>query len=95
MVVNPGWQQIGDTLLVTVSTCGISAAMFGRFVRQKHADILLRSLLALVSFVVMFHPNGNVAVAAAVIALPAIVYGVFRHRLIAPPKSGLRPEPTS
>jgi TRAP-type uncharacterized transport system fused permease subunit len=32
MVVNPGWAQIFDTLLVAVGTCGITFATFGRFV---------------------------------------------------------------
>jgi TRAP-type uncharacterized transport system fused permease subunit len=91
MVVNPGWRQIADTLLVTVSTCGISTAMLGRFMREKGTDILIRVALALVSVVVMFYPDGNVATAAAVIVLLATVWGVFRHRRIAPPKSGLQP----
>ena len=47
-----------------------------------------RAALALASFVVMFHPDGAVSLAMAVIVLPATVYGVRRHRLIAPPKSG-------
>ena len=55
--------------------------------------LLLRAALALISFVVMFHPNGNAALAAAVIVLPATVWGVFRHRLIAPPKGGLQSQP--
>jgi hypothetical protein len=29
----------------------------------------------------------------AVIVLPATVYGVKRHRMIAPPKNGLQPQP--
>jgi TRAP-type uncharacterized transport system fused permease subunit len=95
MVVNPGWRQIADTLLVTVSTCGISAAMLGRFMREKGADILIRVALALVSLVVMFHPDGNVATAAAVIVLLATVWGVFRHRRIAPPKSEGQLQPVS
>jgi hypothetical protein len=94
-VVNPGWRQIADTLLVTVSTCGISTAMFGRFMREKGADILIRVALALASVVVMFHPDGSVALGAAVIVLPATVWGVFRHRRIASPKSGLASQPVS
>jgi TRAP transporter 4TM/12TM fusion protein len=93
MVVNPGWRQIADTLLVAVATCGISSAMLGRFMRKKGADILIRVALALASVVVMFYPDGSVALSAAVIVLPATVWGVFRHRLIAPPKSVLQSEP--
>ena len=37
MVVNPGWMQIADTVLVLISTCGITFAMFGRFhERRQH-----------------------------------------------------------
>jgi len=89
MVVNPGWQQVSDTLMVTISTCGISAAMFGRFMRSKQVDILLRAALAAMSFVVMLYPNQNVALGVAVIVLPVTVWGVYRHRVIAPPRVGL------
>jgi TRAP transporter 4TM/12TM fusion protein len=87
LVVNPGWMQISDMLLVAISCCGISCAVFGRFVRNWGADLMWRAALALASFVVMFHPNGAVALAMAVIVLPATVYGVKRHQIIAPPKS--------
>jgi len=60
MVVNPGWQQVADTLLVLVSTCGITFAMFGRFHEKPGIDIPLRVLLALVSFVTTFHPDTRV-----------------------------------
>lgn len=86
MVVNPGWLQVADTLLVTVATCGLSTSMFGRFVKNMGVNILLRSALALLSFIVMFHPNGGVSTLFAVIVLPATIFGVFRHRRVAPPK---------
>ena len=35
MVVNPGWLQIADTMLVLISTCGITFAMFGRYLDQN------------------------------------------------------------
>jgi len=93
MVVNPGWPQVADTLLVAVACSGIATATFGRFKENKGADILLRAGLAFMSIVVMFHPDGNMALAAAVIVLPATVWGVFCHRLIAPPKSGVESQP--
>ena len=37
MVVNPGWPQIADTMLVLISTCGITFAMFGRFLDEHGA----------------------------------------------------------
>ena len=93
MVTSPGWLQVMDTLLVTISTCGISTAMFGRFIKNKGANILLRAALALVSFIVMFHPDIKISVTAAVFVLPATIFGIFRHRKVAPPKSVQEPQP--
>ncbi|MBI4192208.1 MAG: TRAP transporter large permease subunit, partial [Betaproteobacteria bacterium] len=93
IVVNPGWAQIGATLLVTIGTCATAFAMFGRFVENPVGDILLRAALGLFAFVTMFHPDGNVATVSAVVALLATIYGIIRHRQIAPPKSGLQSQP--
>jgi TRAP transporter 4TM/12TM fusion protein len=86
LVVNPGWMQISDMLLVTISCCGLTCAMFGRFVANRGSDLMWRAALALASFVVMFHPDDTVSLAMAVVVLPATVYGVIRHQIIAPPK---------
>jgi TRAP transporter 4TM/12TM fusion protein len=83
MVVNPGWAQIHDTLLVAIGTCGITFATFGHFVENRGGNVLLRVAIALVAFVVIFHPNDTYAVLAAAILLPATVLGAFRHRLVA------------
>ena len=42
MVVNPGWPQIADTLLVLIGTCGITFAMFGRLSENGAIDVLIR-----------------------------------------------------
>jgi TRAP transporter 4TM/12TM fusion protein len=93
LVVNPGWMQISDMLLVAIACCGVTCAVFGRFVRNRGSDLMWRAALALASFVVMFHPDGTVSLMVAVIVLPATVYGVKRHRMIAPPKNGLPSQP--
>jgi TRAP-type uncharacterized transport system fused permease subunit len=93
LVVNPGWMQISDMLLVAISTCGVTCAIFGRFVHNRGANLMWRAALALASLVVMFHPDGNVSLMMAVIVLPAIVYGVVRHRRIAPPKDEPQSQP--
>ena len=97
MVIHPGWPQIADTLLVAIACCGITFSIFGKFVHNWGSNIMLRMALALASLVVMLHPNGNVALAMAVIVLPATVYGVKCHQMIAPPKSvsGLRSQPAT
>ena len=91
LVVNPGWLQISDMLLVAISCCGITCSMFGRFVVNRGSDMMWRAALALASFVVMFHPDVAVSLAMAVVVLPATVYGVKRHQIIAPPKGELQP----
>jgi TRAP transporter 4TM/12TM fusion protein len=80
-----GWLQVVDTSLVLVSTAGITVAMFGRLVTQKLSDVALRLLLAAVSFLTMFHPDQTVSIAAAVLLLPAVLVGIWRHRLVVPP----------
>jgi TRAP transporter 4TM/12TM fusion protein len=95
MVVNPGWSQIAATLLVLIGTCATAFAMFGRFAKNPAGDILLRVALAVVGFVTLFHPDGNASLAAAAFVLPATVLGIWRHRLIAAPPSGLQTQPAS
>jgi TRAP-type uncharacterized transport system fused permease subunit len=93
MVLNPGWPQVADTLIVTISTCAITFAMFGRAVPNPGGDVPLRLLLAAVGFLAMFHPDSRIAAAAAAVALTGTVAGVLRHRLIAPPKGAAAPDP--
>jgi TRAP transporter 4TM/12TM fusion protein len=96
LVVNPGWAQIGDVVLVTVSTCGVTFAMFGRCLRNPAADVSARILIAIVSFVTMFHPNDTLVWGSAAVTLVALVWAVAQHRQIAPPKTPLAaPESTA
>lgn len=85
MVVTTGWLQIADTLLVLVSTCGITFAMFGRYWPTRAADFALRGLLALVSFVVMFTPSMTTSAMVSVVVVAAVVIGIWQHRRIASP----------
>jgi TRAP transporter 4TM/12TM fusion protein len=87
LVINPGWAQIGDILLVTVSTCGVTFAMFGRCFEHPAADVSVRVLMAIVSFVTMFHPNDTLVWASGAVTLPALIWAVARHRQIAPLKT--------
>ena len=84
MVVNPGWAQVGATLLVFIGTCATAFAMFGRFAAAATGDILFRFLLALLGFIAMFHPDDTVAMAAAGVALAGTIIAVWRHRRVAP-----------
>jgi TRAP transporter 4TM/12TM fusion protein len=84
MVVNPGWMQIADSILVLIGTVGITFAMFGRSHRNWAIDLVLRCALAAISFVVMLHPNISISASVAVVAALAIVVGISRHVQIAP-----------
>jgi TRAP transporter 4TM/12TM fusion protein len=95
LVVSPGWGMVVDMLLVAIACWGITYAIFGRIALNRGSNMMLRAALALVSFVVMFHPDGNVAIGAAVVVVPATIYGTYRHGLIARPKSGLQSQPVS
>jgi len=92
MVIHPGWMQVLDTVLVLVSTCGVTFAMFGRFAENPVGDIAYRLLIAALSFVTMFHPDDNFATMVGPVVLVLLVAGIWRHRIIAPPKS-LLPAP--
>jgi TRAP transporter 4TM/12TM fusion protein len=91
MVVNPGWWQIADTTLVLISTCGITFAMFGRYLEQGTADIALRCLLAAASLFCMFHPDMTMSAMAALVVAPAFAVGLRRHGQIAAPKTAAQP----
>jgi TRAP transporter 4TM/12TM fusion protein len=90
LVTNPGWAQIGDVVLVTVGTCGVAFAMFGRCFASWAADAVARTLIAAISLVTLFHPDDGLVWATGAVALPALIWGIWRHRIIAPPKT----EPT-
>jgi TRAP-type uncharacterized transport system fused permease subunit len=82
MVTNPGWAQAGAAVLVLIGTCGVAFAMFGRFIANKGGDLMLRMTLALFALVVMLHPDVRYATLVAAAVLPAILIGIWRHRLI-------------
>jgi TRAP transporter 4TM/12TM fusion protein len=92
LVVNPGWRQIGDILLVTTGTCGFAFAMFGQCFRNLWGNILARILFAMVSSVTLFHPNDKLVWWTGAITLLALIWAIRRHNLIASPKVAPVPE---
>jgi len=87
MVINPGWPQVVATLLVFIGTSGIAFAMFGRFLGGLAGDMPLRLGLAALSFVVLLHPDNNWAMAAAVIVVPVVLLGIWRHAGLGGPEA--------
>src|SRR5690606_34099936 len=88
MVSTTGWAQWGQALIVIAGTCGVAFAMFGRFTANMPLDIGARLLLALLSLAALLHPDNTLAAAAAIVAAAAILFGITRHRVIAPPAPG-------
>lgn len=86
MAVKPGWGQVGDVLVVTVATCGVAFALFGRCLESGIGDAVARLLIALAAFVTLFHPNDTLVWGSAAITLAALAWGIRRHNVIAPPK---------
>ena len=91
IVVHPGWTQIGSTIVVTIGTFGTALAMFGRLIENKAGDFLLRTVLMLLAFVALFHPDDTVSAATAAFVLVAIIFGVMRHRRIGPKELQAQP----
>lgn len=87
LVVQPGWGQIRDVLLVTISTCGMAFAMFGRCLGRRGTDVLARSGIALLSLVTLFHPDDRLVWVTGAVTLVAVIWAFWRHGLIAPPQA--------
>jgi len=94
MVITPGWMQVLNTIAMTIGTSGAAFAMFGRYSPNKPLDIGLRLLLAVLSGVVLFHPNDSFALSVSALVLVGVVVGIWRHRLLAPPASLAIPDET-
>jgi len=93
LVVNPSWSQVLATVVVAIACCGISYSIFGVFFASRAMTIGFRIVMAALSFVILFHPNDTLALTLSVVILPVTIYGVLRHRRIAPPKGEPQSEP--
>jgi TRAP-type uncharacterized transport system fused permease subunit len=89
IVVTTGLPQILDTVLVLAGTAGIAFAMFGRYTKNAAPDIGARILLALLSGLVLFHPNDTIALMLCPLAVIAVAAGLWRHRIVAPGTSAM------
>jgi len=87
VVINPGWAQLADTILIIVGTAGITFSMFGRAFRMPIADLGFRIAIAALSLVTLFHPDDTLVWAPGAAVLGMLVFGIWRHQQIAPPKA--------
>jgi TRAP transporter 4TM/12TM fusion protein len=95
VVTNPGWKGIIDMLIISIACWGVSFAMFGRISSAKMTDLLVRTVLGLVSLAAMLYPDDTAALGAAVIVALVTFYGTYRHGFVARPKSTLQQVPVS
>lgn len=82
MVMNPGWGQITDTLLVAIGTCGVTFSVFGRFFETRMAKYAMRLLFLALAMIVVFYPQDTVAWLTSALLLPLLIMGIWRHRNI-------------
>jgi TRAP transporter 4TM/12TM fusion protein len=87
LVLNPGWQQIGDIVLVIIGNGGLAFAMYGQCFENWKINVLARILIAAVSLVTLFHPNDTLVWGTAAITLVALIWAIRRHNSIASPPS--------
>lgn len=93
LVVNPGWRQIGDVFMVTVGTCGVAFSLFGHCIKNWKGNVVARLLMALLSFMTLYHPNDTLIWATGGVTLLALIWAVGRHNRIASPELAPSGEP--
>jgi TRAP-type uncharacterized transport system fused permease subunit len=92
LVTSPGWGQIRDVFLVTLGTCGLALSMFGRLMPGAALDIAARLGVAALALLILFHPNDTFALMLSPLSLAVLIAGLWRHSLIAEPKTLAEPE---
>ncbi|HEU4645200.1 MAG TPA: TRAP transporter fused permease subunit [Burkholderiales bacterium] len=80
LVLEPGVAQIGAMLLLMVTTIGVSFSIQAQFAASRAVDLGLRSALAAVAMVVLFHPDRQVAAMAGVVVGLFVGYWILRRR---------------
>jgi TRAP transporter 4TM/12TM fusion protein len=80
IVVKPGLDQLGSSLLIGIATIGITFSLQASFVDRRALDRALRVALAVVALAVLLSSNVVIATACAVPVLVAIVYWLVVRR---------------
>jgi TRAP transporter 4TM/12TM fusion protein len=80
LVLEPGLAQIGAMLLLLVSTIGVTFAIQAQFSANRGLDLALRTVLAAVTMVVLFHPDQKVAAFSCLPVGLFVGYWVLRRR---------------
>ncbi len=80
LVKEPGMGQIAAMLLIMTATIGVTFSIQARFADRREMDVPLRLVLAVVSLVVLFHPEAQVAALACLPVAVLVGYWVLRRR---------------
>ncbi|HVL37296.1 MAG TPA: TRAP transporter fused permease subunit [Burkholderiales bacterium] len=88
LVLEPGVAQLGAMLLLLGATLGITFALQARFSNRRMLDLALRLVLAAIAFVVLFHPDRQVAWLACIPIVLFIGYWLTRRQAL-PRKGGV------
>jgi TRAP transporter 4TM/12TM fusion protein len=91
LVLEPGMAQIGAMLLLVTATTGVSFAIQAQFSSNRGIDLMLRTVLAAVTMVVLLHPDQRIAALCCVPVGLFVGYWVMRRRnlpAVAPGRAG-------
>ena len=80
LVLEPGLAQIGAMALLLTATIGVSFSIQAQFSGNRGIDLMVRTALAAVTMVVLFHPDQKVAAACCVPVGLFVGYWVLRRR---------------
>ncbi|MGH6618717.1 MAG: TRAP transporter permease [Alphaproteobacteria bacterium] len=84
LVLEPGVAQLGALALVAMATVSVTFSLQAIFTDRLVTDLAFRIPLAVLSMVILFHPDEAVAVAACIPAALMIGYWVLRRRHVTP-----------
>jgi TRAP transporter 4TM/12TM fusion protein len=80
LVLEPGLAQIGAMLLLLVATIGVTFSIQAQFSANRGLDLVLRTVLAAITMVVLFHPDQKVAAWSCIPVGLFVGYWVLRRR---------------
>jgi TRAP transporter 4TM/12TM fusion protein len=85
LVVEPGLNQVGAALLITIATIGITFSLQARFASRVAADVPIRLALAAFALAALLDPNERIAALACLPVCLFIGFWLVRQRSIQEP----------
>lgn len=78
IVIEPGIPQLLPGILALASSAGLSFCFFGKFHNNKLIDIPPRAMLALLSLLLILHPNIELSMLLLIPTIALIAFGLYR-----------------